>query len=61
MKCLAALLFFVDIGVAVPEMEPHDAWYPDEFGWCTKTDIAELGECGKLEVRTPKIYRRNAK
>lgn len=60
MRYLAALLFFADIGAAVPKMEPPDAWYPDEFGWCTKTDIAEIGGCGKLEVRQPR-YKRKSK
>ncbi len=49
---LIALLFLLLLPITAHESEQRLEWWePGEFGACTKTDIRELGGCGKLEVR----------
>jgi hypothetical protein len=49
---IAALLYSASV---TPSEVKLQWWQPYEFGRCTKTDIKELGGCGRLEVkRKPK-------
>ena len=45
---IAALLYSASV---TPEQITLEWWNSYEFGACTKTDIAEEGSCGKLEVK----------
>jgi hypothetical protein len=48
---LAALLLLVWPLTANDAELQMQWWEQGEFGACTKTDIEELGACGKLEVK----------
>jgi hypothetical protein len=52
MRYLAAIAALLYSASVTPEQMNAQWWWPSEFGYCTKTDIRELGGCGKLEVRT---------
>lgn len=55
MRYLAAILALLYSASVTPEQVKLEWWQAYEFGRCTKTDIKELGSCGKLEVkRKPK-------
>lgn len=52
MKRLAALLLMLTIPCPAHDSENHLEWWEaGVFGSCTRTDIVELGGCGRLEVR----------
>lgn len=51
-KYLAAIAALLYSSVVTPEQTNAQWWWSSVLGYCTKTDIAELGGCGNLEVRT---------
>ena len=51
MKRLAALLLMLMPLTAQESEQRLEWWEPGVFGSCTRTDIIELGGCGRLEVR----------
>lgn len=51
MKYIAAIAALLYSSVATPEQTNAQWWWAGVFGYCTKTDIAELGGCNKLEVK----------
>ena len=50
MKRLAALLLMLYATPVVPKQADVQWWEAGVFGACTRTDMIELGGCGKLEV-----------
>lgn len=51
MKFLAAILLMLYSASTTPEQSNPQWWWPGVFGYCTETDIIELGGCNKLEVK----------
>jgi hypothetical protein len=53
LRLFAALLLMFPAQVIPGQLNPQwmEWWQSGVFGYCTKTDIAELGSCGTLELR----------
>jgi hypothetical protein len=51
MRRFAALLLMLYSAPIVPEQLDVQWWETGVLGACTRTDVIELGGCGKLEVR----------
>lgn len=55
MRTIATILALLYSTNVTPLEVKLQWWQPYELGRCTKTDIKELGGCGKLDVkRKPK-------